>query len=417
MVGRTVLVARRALVAAVLVGVLGVVGCTPPPNTPALQADVDRLVAGGVPGVVSYTRQGDMLATPFAGTRDLRTGEVIRTTDRFRVGSITKAFVATVVLQLVGEGRLSLDDTVERWLPGVVPAGNGITVRQLLNHTSGVFDYLNDDPQVTRERLLAPYETNPDHVWTEAQLVAIATERPPNFAPGTGWRYSNTNYVLAGMIVRAVTGTGIDDEVTRRITIPLGLTNSYFPTSIRFILGDHSRGHLRGVDPNGQTTWFDVTDISPSLYWGAGAMVSSPADIAAFHRELLAGHLLPAAQQGELLRTVATGGPSGYGLGLISVNTPCGPAWGHDGAVFGYTAAVFSTADGGRQVALALNTNIGAQDTAWVDDFNEALTDGLCGVDTGQRMAPTPAVEAARRTVQRLDLPATRSFAVPVRLG
>jgi D-alanyl-D-alanine carboxypeptidase len=406
------MVAGRVLAAVVLVGALGLAGCTPPPNAPALQADVNALVGDGVPGAVSYTHQGDLLALPVAGVRDLGTRETIRNTDRFRVGSITKSFVSVVLLQLESEGRLSLDNSVERWLPGKVPGGAGITVRQLLNHTSGLFDYLNDDDNPNdatspRQRVLQPYETNDDYVWSEEGLLAIAVSYPPHFAPGAGWRYSNTNYLLAGMIVRAVTGSGVDAEVTRRIINPLNLGGTSFPTTNRFITGDHSRGYLR--DPQSPYGWWDVTELSPSIFWGAGGVVSTPADLAAFHRQLLAGGLLPPTQQAELLHTVPTGGNLAYGLGIFSLSTPCGTAWGHDGSVFGYNSVVLTTADGAHQVALAINTNIGPTDTVWANDLNRALADGLCGVATGQQVAPTPAIESARKSVSPAAAPAAQA--------
>lgn len=139
---------------------------------------------------------------------DQATGDPVRPGDSFRVASTTKTFVSTVVLQLVGEGRLSLDDTVEHRLPGVVSGngndGGGITVRQLLQHTSGLYDYTADLPVLTtRDGYLDGRRTT----WSPEQLVAVATKHAPNFEPGDGWSYSNTNYTLAGMIIEKITGT------------------------------------------------------------------------------------------------------------------------------------------------------------------------------------------------------------------
>jgi len=164
---------------------------------PALQQALDKLVSDGVPGVIALQRQGGQQRHAASGVADLETQEPIRATNRFRIGSITKSFVSTVVLQLADERRLTLDDTVERWLPGVVPNGGAITVRQLLNHTSGLYSY-TDLPfylQLLREPL---------RTWQPLQLVQLAVAHPPLFAPGTSWSYSNTNYILLGLIIAAV---------------------------------------------------------------------------------------------------------------------------------------------------------------------------------------------------------------------
>jgi len=134
----------------------------------------------------------------------------MRDDDRFRIGSITKTFVSTVVLQLVAERQSSLADSVQRWLPGIVPNDSDITVRQLLNHTSGLFDF-TEDP-----RLLAPYATDPGHFWPPQGLVGLATSHPPLFAPGTNWSYSNTNYIVLGLVIESVTHHPASAEVQRR---------------------------------------------------------------------------------------------------------------------------------------------------------------------------------------------------------
>ncbi|MDP9869514.1 MULTISPECIES: serine hydrolase domain-containing protein [Streptosporangium] len=166
---------------------------------------------------------------------DTRTGRKRKPQHRFRIGSTTKTFVATVALQLVAEGTVSLDDTVEKWLPGVV-GGNGndgreITIRRLLDNTSGIFDYLQDQAAVNRYDYPTP-----------RQLVQIAMSRPPAFEPGTSWGYSQTNYVLAGMVIERATGRTLAGEISRRITRPLGLTGTYLPRGDDLKLRDHTRG-------------------------------------------------------------------------------------------------------------------------------------------------------------------------------
>ena len=141
----------------------------------------------------------------------------MRPADRFRVGSVTKSFMATVLLQLVGERKLRLDDSLERWLPGVVPNGRSITVRELLQHTSGLYDYVDDS--AFRTAVLA----NPLRVWTPRQLVRIAVSHHPLFRPGRRWSYSNTNYILAGLVIQAVTHRTVAAELRNRIFRPLDL--------------------------------------------------------------------------------------------------------------------------------------------------------------------------------------------------
>jgi D-alanyl-D-alanine carboxypeptidase len=189
---------------------------------PTLRQEAAALVAGGVPGIVVLSdapgrrtriAAGIDLATP---RRPMLSG------DRFRVGSITKTFVAALVLRLAEQRRLTLDDSVEHWLPRLVPNGESITVRHLLQHTSGLFDYAADPAT------FAPFATDPSHAWQPRELVAIATKHAPAFEPGTGWGYSNTNYVLLGLIGEAATGNTIGAEFERRIFRPLHLWATTF---------------------------------------------------------------------------------------------------------------------------------------------------------------------------------------------
>ena len=197
-----------------------------PPETFHLRAALDALVAAGVPGALVLVRDGDRTIRLAAGYGNLAERTPIRATDRFRIGSETKTFVATVVLQLVGERKLSLADTVEHWLPRLVPGGETITIRQLLSHTSGLFDYAEDK---VFERQL----DNPMKVWTPRQLVAIATAHAPLFTPGARWSYSNTDYILLGLIVAKATGNPLGRELRQRIFTPLRLRATSFDTKPR----------------------------------------------------------------------------------------------------------------------------------------------------------------------------------------
>jgi D-alanyl-D-alanine carboxypeptidase len=343
---------------------------------PLLQAALDRVVADGVPGAIAFERQGGSVSRAVSGLEDLRTASPIRPEDRFRIGSITKSFVAAVVLQLVGEGRLSLDDSVERWLPGLIPNGAGITVRELLDQTSGLFDYLNDgDPTV-----LTPYFVNRDwdYLWRPLQLVAVATSHPAHFPPGSQWAYSNTNYVVLGLIIQAVTQHDPVSQIEQRLIRPLGLRDTSFPTTDPDIDGPHTHGYLTNLPPqSGFPSTFDVTRFSPSFAWTAGAIVSTVEDLARFHLALFTGRVLRPQQLAELETTVPTTVGVQYGMGVFQAQTPCGPAWGHDGDFFGYASISLTSPDGLRQIVVALNSDKILSQQANVD-FGGAILAGFC---------------------------------------
>ncbi|MFY9578120.1 MAG: serine hydrolase domain-containing protein [Gaiellaceae bacterium] len=306
-----------------------------------LQRALDQVVATGVPGAVLLVRDGERTTRLTSGYGSLRPRTRMRAGDRFRVGSITKTFVATVALQLVGEQKLGLEDTVERWLPGVVPNGTHITVRQLLNHTSGLFDYGGD------RRFVADAFRHPLKNWTPRRIVAIATAHKPRFAPGAGWSYSDTNYYVLGLIIEAATKHSLAGELRHRIFAPLRLHDTSFPTGPR-IAGHYAHGYfLRPLQ--------DVSVGSPSVQWAAGALVSNADDLARFYRALLDGRLLRA----DLLRameTVVTPAPDfSYGLGLMKLREPCGSVWGHTGGSPGYVANALNSKDGTRQVVVFVN--------------------------------------------------------------
>jgi D-alanyl-D-alanine carboxypeptidase len=189
-------------------------------RTPELRRALGRIVAAGAPSAIALIRDRERTIRLTSGFGNLKTNAPMRPSDRFRIGSVAKTFLATVVLQVVGQGKLSLDDTVERWLPGLVPNGRKISVRHLLNMKSGLFDYLDDgDPTV-----LKPYlEGNLTYVWQPRKLVEVAVSHKPHFAPGAGWYYCNTCYVALGLIVEAATGDSLRNQLRPRIFLPLRL--------------------------------------------------------------------------------------------------------------------------------------------------------------------------------------------------
>ncbi|MET8682742.1 serine hydrolase domain-containing protein [Streptomyces sp. NPDC004732] len=322
----------------------------------AAQRVLDRAVQeGGVPGILAQVRDrgGNWFGT--AGVADTRTRRSRGHEDRFRIGSITKTFTATVLLQLVAESRLTLRDTVEQWLPGVV-TGNGhdggtITVRQLLDHTSGIFSHTHDQPALSTQESYTP-----------AELVGIAVSHPADFPAGTGWAYSNTNYVVAGMIIERVTGRTLTEEIADRLARPLGLTGTSLPVGADAALPrPHARHYTKLFSPDPDAPVHDVTELETTPYWAAGGMISTVSDLTRFFSALLGGRLLRPEQQRELLTMTPTQDwlpRSTYGLGVSRVMLPSGTAlWGMGGALFGSWSYVYGTRDGTHLLAVNINAD------------------------------------------------------------
>jgi D-alanyl-D-alanine carboxypeptidase len=317
-----------------------------------LQDQLDDVVEAGVPGVVLFVKDPGTEPIVLAeGLADIEAKTPMAVDDGFRIGSVTKPYVATVVLQLVDEGLIALDDPVETVLPGLLPNGDEITVKDLLGHRSGLFEYL-DDPRVIKPYLAGDY----GYEWTPEDLVEVAVGHGSQAEPGTEVGYSNTNYTVLGMLIEAVTDNTLGDELEARIFEPLGLDETSFATSTK-IAGPHAHGYLAGEGP-----LQDVTGVSPSHYWGAGNIVSPATDVARFYDALLGGELL-SQESLEAMKTVVEEEPDlERGLGLAHGSESCGDWYGHDGAVPGYLSAV-RMMDSGRQVVLLVNS-VGLDDSA-----------------------------------------------------
>ena len=346
-----------------------------------LQRDVEAIRHSGTVGVQAMvtTHGGDhRFAT--SGVADLDSRNPVPANGHYRIGSNTKTFTATVVLQLVGEGMLSLDDTVERHLPGVVRGsghdGGAITIRDLLRHTSGIYDYNDDDawvPFATRET----FERRRFQRYEPEELVAVAMRHPPYFPAGTQHRYSNTNYVLAGMVIEAVTGNPWPQEIGDRIIEPLGLDHTTVPTGPR-MPEPHARGYHQ-FEQGGPLV--DTTLLDPSAGDAGGAIISTPEDMTRFFSALLGGDLLAP----ELLTQMQDTLPSAdgrYGLGLAWSPLSCGGGyWRHGGAVPGYASAEGFT-DDGRGVVLSLSSLFAfgdeAKDSAQAAAATELIDNALC---------------------------------------
>jgi D-alanyl-D-alanine carboxypeptidase len=281
-----------------------------------------------------------LLASDASGSRFARAGDGIARGDHFRAGSITKTFIATVVLQLSAEHRLSLSDSLDAHLPGLVRgAGNDgrrLTLRSLLTHTSGLYNFTDD--------------TEGAVPLTPLQAVRIALAHPPT-ARGR-FAYSNTNFILLGMVIRQVTGHSYATEAERRIINPLRLTGTSFPGARTSLPSPHGRAY--SADGS------DVTALDPRVAGAAGELVTTLADLNRFYAALLAGDLLPPRQLREMLDTRTAHGR--YGMGLYPVKLSCGTTvWGHDGHISGSYVRTAATVDGRRVLTFRVNTD-GIQD-------------------------------------------------------
>ncbi|WP_246096767.1 serine hydrolase domain-containing protein [Streptomyces botrytidirepellens] len=312
---------------------------------------------GEAPGAAVLIRDGGATRFATAGVADTRTGRHIQRDDHFRAGSVTKTVIAAVTLRLTVEGRLDLADTVEEHLPGLVSGhgnnGRKVTLRQLLTHTSGLFDY-TADPVLARQ-LSAAEGTDVTGADTKthspASLIRAALAHRPAFAPGAKWAYSNTNYVLLGMIVERVTGRSYAAEARRRVLAPLALRNTSFPGTRTTLPAPHGHAYdARGGD------WRDVTDLDPSAAGAAGEMISTLDDLSRLLGSLLRGKAVPKSQLRRMEDTSASGGR--YGMGLFPVKLPCArTVWGHNGQVNGSYALAVSTRDGSHTLVYRLNSD------------------------------------------------------------
>ncbi|MET9553362.1 serine hydrolase domain-containing protein [Streptomyces sp. NPDC006645] len=336
----------------------------------ALQKRLDEVVDTGAVGALVEVRDERGVWRGSSGVAELGAERAVPVRGHFRVGSISKTFVATVVLQLVDEGELGLDDTVESWLPGVVPGGEGMTVRQLLNHTSGVYDYVSTLPMPPG----AEFVQNRWRTWTPDELVRRAVANPPSVdPPGSGYSYSNTGYILLGQIIEKATGRSYADQIERRIIEPLRLSGTSVPGTSPRVPRPHPRAYLP-VEPGGTTHPTDYTEMNPSVFGASGEMISTTRDLNRFVAALLDGTLVP----GRLLDEMREPGVESatYGLGLDWFDTTCGiRVYGNDGDALAYQAWSYSTDDGRRQATIGLTSNRPADPTPAV---HALLDDVFC---------------------------------------
>jgi D-alanyl-D-alanine carboxypeptidase len=344
----------------------------------ALDDHFQEVLRTGVPGVVAVASGPDFSWKAAAGVADAETGAALTTDHRFRIASVTKLFVAAVVLQLVDEDALALDGEV-----GSI--AQGVTVRQLLNHTSGLPHPHGDDILSLFEPYRKDRAYRPES--TPSDVLALIQSKPRLFPPGEGWFYSGSNYVVLGLIIEETTGATLREELQRRILEPLGLGATDLPDAFPTPTG-LARAYLppdNPVLPEPGPGLVDVTDIELST-WGGSGMVSTARDIARFLGALLGGEIFPPTLGAELLSSVVSDWEEsdGYGLGIEEVSSimgkvesTCGSAWGHLGFSTGYTTIALASKTGDRQVVICLNTYV-MSDVTWTA-LGSLVWAGFCG--------------------------------------
>jgi D-alanyl-D-alanine carboxypeptidase len=337
------------------------------PSAADVQAALDEAVEAGAPGIALEIRTADGSEFLASGQASLDPPRPIQPEDLYRIASVTKSFTAAITMQLVSEGELSLDEIVDDVYPGLISAGDRVTVAELLGHTSGLADYVKDEQfaeVVGRGERLTP-----------EQVLGFVADEPPEFAPGSRYAYSDTDNIVLGFLIERVTGNSFEQELRSRILEPLDLGDTTLATDFEFP-EPHARGYQ--FDPEGGSAEpEDVTDvpIDPNGAWASGALISTPADVATFFEALLAGDLVPEAELEAMMETrPGAGSPPGpgtnnAGLGLFRWEVSCGDIWGHTGSFPGYRTLGAAAEDGSSAIGMTVNA------TELPDQAEEAVLD------------------------------------------
>ncbi|MFD5764844.1 serine hydrolase domain-containing protein [Streptomyces sp. NPDC127049] len=374
---------------------------TPAPDLAGVRAALDAAMAEGAPGAMARFAGPGGVESLTAGVRDRVSGAPMDIHARFRIGSVSKTFSTVVLLQLVEEGRLELDQPVNRYLPGLLP-DDRITVRHLLTHRSGLADYTNAMFADT----VPGFEAVRNRVFTYQELVDLSLAEPRTTEPGVSYRYSNANFVVVGMLIEKLTGKPVDRAYERRIFKPLKLRDTSYVHPDTRIKGLRVRGYLH-PDAAGQPL-VDSTEQTVSWAQSAGAVISTPADLNTFTSALMRGRLLSPAMLEEMTTVTPTDTTNTrfYGLGLRRYDLTCGTqVYGHTGTVQGYYTYAFSTRDGRRSLSAVANTsNRGSANTA----LGGTLEAAFCGPKPAPKATARSASGAA--TADTAPLPAERDL-------
>jgi D-alanyl-D-alanine carboxypeptidase len=315
----------------------------------------------GVPGDAASSisvrvEEGGAVWTGAAGVSDLASQAPVDPAGYFRIGSVSKSFTAALVLILVDQGLIDLDTPFQEYLPDILaPADDPITVRHLLQHTSGLADY---ELRVGMDNPAAIVEQR-DRTYPLDELIALALDQPRLFAPGTNQAYASTNYLLLQALIEQVTGESYGAALQRLVLDPAGLTQTFAPGSDPALPEPYAHGYIT-LPQHGESTPVDISAWNASVAAASGELVSTLADLSTFLKALLAGEIVPAPLLDEMLTRFpdAQLGPgAAYGLGITLLEMPCDVTiYGHGGSVPGYGTQLYSTRDGSRSLALSITT-------------------------------------------------------------
>ncbi|MFE0676925.1 serine hydrolase domain-containing protein [Streptomyces sp. NPDC058867] len=363
----------------------------PAPDLTGLRGVLRTATQQGAPGAAARIDDHGTVSKAVTGLADRSTRRTLATTDRFRIGSVTKIFSAVVLLQLADEKKLKLDTSVNRYLPGLLP-DDRITVRHVLSHRSGLHDYTND----MFARTVPGFEAVRSKVFTYRQLVDRSLRKPRTTAPGGPYAYSNTNFVIAGLLIEKLTGNPVGVEYQNRIIAPLKLTDTFYVHPGTRIPGRHARGYL--TPDTAGSALVDATEQTASWAQSAGAVISGARDLNVFLSALLRGELTSAAQLKQMRTWVPAGSGQAYGLGLRRRDLSCGVSvYGHTGAVQGFYTYAFTSTDGGRSLAAFVNTsNNGKVHTTMLGALESAFCGKSAKARRGFAAGERPEAEALR---------------------
>ena len=375
-------VVAATLVFGIGAAALGAAPAVASPPEDVVKSRMQTLVDAGYPAALAaHTDASGNVIGAAVGKGDLSTGEAPPIDGEVRIGSNNKTVVAVIIMQLVEEGKVRLDEPVETYLPGLVKGegidGSGITVRQLLQHTSGL-------PEYTDTIATSIFEIR-DEYHSPRDFLDAALAKPAAFQPGEKFAYTNTNYIVLGLLIEKVTKRTLGEQIDQRIVRPLGLSHTYLPApGDRSIHGIHAEGYDRNP-ASGELE--NITELDPSWAWAAGAMISTPSELNIFMQKMLDGTLITADSVAEMQKSIHTETHSDYGLGLIGYSLSCGTAWGHGGTIPGYQTLNAVGPDGGAVTiaVTAIPTAVAKDPTdeesirSAFEPIKEALDNLLCG--------------------------------------
>ncbi len=322
----------------------------------ALSGALHELVAipGGPPGAIAVIQSDGQRRVLTAGVGDVTARTPIAADDTMRIASVSKAFSGAVALSLVSQGKLSLADTIGMRLPTLPKAWQSVTLAQLLQHTSGVPDYIKSP------EFIAALQADPLQSLTPMQLLGYVAEEALVFPAGSRYEYSDSDNIVVGLMVEAVTGGSYITALDRYVTVPLHLAATTLPDNVQ--LPDP---FVRGYDVEIGKPPVDVSMVlNPALAWASGGMLSTPTELDTFMRSYVKGELFSKATQAMQLQFVpGSSGPPGpgtnsAGLGIFRYQTNCGTVFGHTGNFPGYTLFAASSRDGARSVVVAINKQV-----------------------------------------------------------